>query len=142
MRLETEYRGALLRFVASDPLENGGPVMDDVRADMHRGIIPIDILSVHPDLLRFFQRHRSSPYSLHRPIVRDVISPTHVIFDFALYTHLIIPGGRIISNQFFHILQKKCLKSEKWREGAALGDDRPVPIRGHPYPLTLNISIR
>ena len=48
---QPEDRRAFGGLVAADALEHAGPVVEPVRADVDRGVAPVDELAVHPDLL-------------------------------------------------------------------------------------------
>ena len=56
---EPKYRRPLIGLVGADPLERSGAVVETVGQDMDGGVVPIDELPVHPDVLG----------GLHSPIV-------------------------------------------------------------------------
>src|SRR5262249_30702598 len=51
----------LLRGVATDALEHGRPVVENVRQHVHLRVVPRDELAVHPDLLALRHRHGCRP---------------------------------------------------------------------------------
>ena len=54
--LQPEDGRALLGLVAADPLEDAGPVVEPVTADVDPRVRPVDELSVHPDLVGLLHR--------------------------------------------------------------------------------------
>src|SRR5262249_33178898 len=57
MFIEPEAGGALRRRVAARALEDAAAVMDDVRRDVNRRVLPFDEPAIHPDLARARKTH-------------------------------------------------------------------------------------
>jgi hypothetical protein len=61
--------GALLSVVAANTFENRGAVADDVRKDMNIRVVPLDKLSVMPNLFGFRDGHQGCSGALARPFI-------------------------------------------------------------------------
>ena len=54
----------LRRRVAARAFEDAAAVVDDVRGDVDRRVLPLHQLAVHPDLARARKRHHAAPYKI------------------------------------------------------------------------------
>ena len=59
VRVEPEAGRPLRRRVAARALEHAAAVVDDVRGDVNRRVLPLDQLAVHPDLAGSRKSHRA-----------------------------------------------------------------------------------